>query len=481
VAILVGVVLATALWFWSDQEPAPRGLDGGPLFDFTPGDVVRLEVRRALGDDVLVREDGRWRLEGDRADLVDGERMASILELLTGGDGFAVLPGTEPFERRFGFASEAAVELVFTLADGAQHRLALGDLAPVSDQIYASGAGRPGVFGVGGRFYQAAAQLPDNVRLQTLLPPLALADLDSLTLHRRDQSSLRFRADERRRWWLSARSAGDLVGLAGRYHARFEDRQQRHDGERWLLASHRRLADVVFRTTGTDVVGFVAPEQVTPAQLAELGLAPPYRGVTLHRGDQTWDLFLGESQPEQMVLARREGALVMTRDVALAPLEGFVSEFLELGALGFRLSVADSFRVDHPDRPWLWARRAPDPQRRLRDGESPWIAVLPTGWRFNFDARTTANHAHDLQVYLDRLAMIDLLDETDTTDDPLVGDRWRIGAYYDDAPSRVVWLGTQAASGRPVIWEPATGRLALVDEEILVTLRNLGSSLEWEP
>ena len=132
-AILVGVVLAAALWFWSDQEPAPRGLEGGPLFDFTPGDVVRLEVRRALGDDVLVREDGRWRLEGDRADLVDGERMASILELLTGGDGFPVLPGTEPFERRFGFASEAAVELVFTLAGGAQHGLALGDLAPVSD------------------------------------------------------------------------------------------------------------------------------------------------------------------------------------------------------------------------------------------------------------------------------------------------------------------------------------------------------------
>ena len=45
----------------------------------------------------------------------------------------------------------------------------------------------------------------------------------------------------------------------------------------------------------------------------------------------------------------------------------------------------------------------------------------------------------------------------------------------------MVGLGTQAASGRPVIWEPATGRLALVDEEILVTLRNLGSSLEREP
>jgi hypothetical protein len=478
--IILALLMGLLLWRWSAPADQTRDLHGGPMFSFSPTDVVRLEVRRALGTDQLVREAGGWRLEGQVDDLVDARQMDDALRTLVEADGFAVLPGTEPDARRFGFGSEGAVELIFHLAGGGRERLALGAVAPVSDQVYASGAGRPGVFGVGGGLFAVAVRLPDSVRLRSLLPALALADLDSLRLERRGSPGWRFGHDADGRWWLRLPGgADDLAGQAAAYHGRFSDRRRDEPGAVWVQADRRRLADLVFRATETAVSGFVPAAEATPSLLDDYGLAPAYRELVMQRGPSTWTLALGEPQADDVVMARRQQALVITRAEALMPTEGFLSEFLDLTALGFRLADADSFRVDQPDRPLLWGRRAADPRARFEARLSPWDAVAPPGWSFAFGAETTGNHVHDLQVRLDRLSMVDLLAASPV--DPLAaGPRWRVRMWAADGAPREVWLGRHGGTGQAVLWEPATGRVAVVDDEMLITLRSLRADLQGD-
>ena len=466
------VVLGLLLWRWSAPSDESRGLHGGPMFSFSADRVDRLEVRRPRGHHVLVRDraDGGWRLEGDTPDLVDATAMNGALESLVAAGTFPVLPGTEPDERRFGFGGEHSIELIFHLQGGARHRVALGDVAPVSDQVYASGAGRPGVFGVGGGFYSIAARLPDSARLMTLLPVLTLDEASALALERRGAPTLYFRQDETGVWWL--RGDVQLTGLAARYHEHFADRRSDQAGSRWWRANERRLANLVFRATATSLAGFVPPLEATPGLMAEHGLDDPYRGIVLHAADEAHRLELGEEQSQKLVMARRDGALVLTRAEALGPAEGPLSDYLDLSALGFRLLDADSLHVDEGAEPLLWGVRAADVQARFAARQSPWDVSVPPGREPMRDHETIANQVHDLQVYLDRLAMVDLL--PDAQELPLSRDGvWRVTAWSGKDEPRRVWLGRHRVSGRPALWDRATGRVAVVDEEILVSLRSL--------
>jgi hypothetical protein len=479
-AVLLGAAAALMLWRWSDPGDQARGLQGGPLFDFAPDAVVRLELRRTTGTDILVRGDAGWRLEGRATDLVDDRRIDEVLATLVPGHGYPVLPGTEPGARRFGFADENALELVFHLRDGGRRRLALGDPAPVSEQVYASGAGRPGVFGVGAREYLAAMGLPDSVRLPRLLPPVALSALDSLRIARHDQPDLVFARGERGRWWLRLPGGLDaLVGPAARYHRVYDDRRRTRDHATWAAASRRRLADVVFRATDTAVTRFVPADSLTSAMLADLGLAPPRRVVTMRSGDVTRRIALGERDPAGGVPARRLETVLIARPEVLQPLTGRIEEFLDLTALGFALADADSVHIDRPDRPVLWGRRAADPRGRFRAGLSPWDPLTPPGWRLGPGPERVANHLHDIQVYLDRLEMRAVVSRPSPR--PLAGDdRWRVRAWFGEEEVRTVWLGERQPDGLAVLWEPAGERVVVIDSEILTSLRNLGGVLRPE-
>ena len=482
-AVAVAMVgLAIWLWQWSAQEEQGRGLRGGPLFAFNPDAVAALEIHRPSGVSTVERHADHWRLTGQVTDLVDAERFETVLRDLLDKHGRSVLPGTEPDERRFGFGSEQSLELVFRLVGDRRQRLALGNANPVSGLVYASGAGRSGVFAVGGGLYATAIRLPDSVRLHQLLPTLTAADLDSLHLHRRGDDTLVFARLEDGRWWL--RLAGgeeSLVGKAARYHGRFDDRRRVRDGTHWFLADVRRLRNLVFRGTETEVVAFPAPSQDQAAAMASAGLEPAYRGGTFFpRDDQSWRVDLGEEFEEGgrlMVAARRMGALVIARGEALHPFEGSLSDFLDLGALSFRPENADTMWVDEPDRPLLWGAKAPDPVVRRLEQQSIWDALIPAGWQPVFGLETTADHLSDLQIHLDRLPGVAILEAV--ASDPLQPDyRWRVRVVLRDGRRVEVWLGRLIADGRPVVWDPADGKVVEVPEEILVTLRNLRGDLE---
>jgi len=479
---VVAVASAAWLWSWSGRDRGEgRGLLGGPLFDFTADQVVALEIRRTEGACRLVRQPDRsWTLTGLVADLVDTLRLAPVLAELAGGSGAPVLAGTEPDERRFGFGGERSLELVFHLRDGGRERLAFGDVTQVSDLVYARGAGRRGVCGGRGGLFATAARLPDSVREARLLPPISAAELDSLAVDRRGGAALFFAPRSDGTWWLRLPGGMEaLVGKAARYHRRYADRREERDGGSWFLADVRRVRDLVFRASDTAVVEFppaAGPDAVDPAAV---GLEPPYRAVTLFaQGGGRPRVEFGEDQGGDLrrVYARRDGALVVTRLEALLPLEGPVSGFLDLDALSFRLELADSFRVEAPDRPLLAGTRAPAAAARHRVHQSVWNALVPAGWRAAFGLEATANHVSDLQIYLDRLETVEVLDPAAV--DPLRTDpRWRLRAWFPGGRVHEVWLGRLAGDGRAAVWEPRDGKVLVVGDEILVTLHSLRADL----
>lgn len=479
---LLPIAAGLWLWRWSEDRQAAERLRGGPLFDFAVSEIETVEMRRLQGSSRLVRDAAAsWILTGTTTDLVDPQRVESALAPLVAGIGFQVIAGTRPDERRFGFGGEQALELVFHLQDGRQQRLALGDYNPVSDMFYASGAGRPGVFGVGGDLHAAAFRLPDSVRWPSLLPPLRAADLDSIHLGRRgDETLVMVRLDDGR-WWLRRPAAArPLAGKAGRYHERYQDRRRERDGVVWLLADERRLRELVFRATETAIVQFAPPDPEPAEVLGDLGLDHPYRVLDLWpRAGGTWRVEFGElwQEARPVVPARRQGALVMTRGEALLPLEGPLADFLDLGALSLRTADADSFRVDEPQRPLLWARRAAVQAEQPPHLQNVWDPVAPAGWEFAFARRITANHLDDLQVGLDRLDCLEVLEPQQA--DPLrQADRWRLRIWLPAERFGEVWFGTLLADGRPAVWEPADGKCLVVSEQMLVTLRNLRAYLQ---
>ncbi|HOX25901.1 MAG TPA: hypothetical protein PLL30_09970 [Candidatus Krumholzibacteria bacterium] len=483
-AAIVVAAAAAGFWLWSwsgAQRDESRGLRGGPLFSFTTDQVVALEIRRPQGTSRLERAaDGTWALTGLVEDLVDSARVVQALDQLTAGAGLPVLAGTEPDERRFGLGGDDSVELVFHLRDGGRDRLALGDVNPVSEMIYASGAGRRGVFGVGGGMYAIAARLPDSVRQARLLPPVAAAALDSLHLDRRDDARLAFAPAPDGRWWLRLPGgAAALTGKAARYHQLYGDRREVRDGVDWGLADLSRLREIVFRASDTAVVEFPVAAAFDPADLAEVGLSPPYRTLTLFRtGGTPWQVEFGEEQvgDRKLVAARRLGAYVVTRSEALRQLEGPVSGFLDLGALSFRVEFADSFRIDAVDGPLLWGDKAADPAARRRALQSVWDPVVPAGWRAVYGLETTADHLADVQIYLDRLECVEVREPA--LGDPLRRDgRWRVRAWLPGGRDHEVWLGRLGSDGRAAVWEPRDGKVLVVPEEILVSLHNLRGDL----
>jgi len=481
--VAVGLVgLAIWLWQWSEEEKQSHGMYGGPLFGFTPAAVTALEIHRPSGVNTIERHEGGWRLTGQVTDLVDTDEMEALLAELVSKNGQPVLPGTEPDERRFGFGGEHSLELVFRLEGDRRQRLALGNVNPVSDLVYASGAGRSGVFGVGGGLFASAARLPNSVRLPQLLPTLTAADLDSLHLQRRGDDTLHFARLGDQRWWLRLPGGVDaLVGKAARYHGRYDDRRQELAGASWFLADVSRLRTLVYTGTETDVVAFPAPGQDQAAAMAANGLEPAYRGGVFFDDDsQSWRVDFGEEFEENrrfMVAARRQGTLVIARGEAVHPFEGPLSGFLDLGALSFRPENADTLWIDEPDRPLLWGVKAPDPLARRLNLESIWDVMVPAGWQPVFGLETTADHISDLQTHLDRLPMVAVLEPE--VDDPLQPEyRWRVRATLRDGRRAEVWLGRLTTDGRPAVWDPADGKVVVVPEEILVTLRSLRGDLK---
>lgn len=493
-AVVLLAIVGALLLLRDDATPDLTG--GGPLLSFDLRTVERVQLTVGGVPYRFDRhEDSLWTLSGAVSDWVDPLRLSQQLAAVGVADGGRVLPGTEPEDRRYEFNGPAAVHLTLQGPGGAEERLALGAVNPVTGNVYASGAGRVGCFPVLGEIRDRLAQLPDAVRLTSLLPPVPLAALDRVTLEQGRRREVL--AASGGRWWLlvPALDAAPLPPLLQDYQRLYDDRRRRDDEGLWVLADERAVSLLAYETGQLQVSRFVQPDR-TAGALADWQLDPPWRRITLQgegidpdpTGEDPDRLTIGFGPPldASNVPAVRRGNPLLVPLQALASLEAPLGNLLHGFALTERPLLADEVEVTGATGPLLKARRS---DREFRNDErTQWDQLLPLPGSNEEREHLTARN---FLVDVDRLPILAVLPPTEAKrvlkdegrivltvrwTDPARTEVWQCGHLdTDNLPGGAERLAPTTDGEPPVgLWRPADGRLLQVPATVLVTARNLG-------
>ncbi len=463
---LLLLTAAAAVWLLLDRGGRPAGGEATLLGLPPSAEVVELSVRSAASLVVLRREEGRWDLAGDLRDLVDQAEAAALVERVRLTDAVPVpeaAPGAE-----YGLERPLLL-LTATDAEGRSAEVRIGDLNPVARRHYATAAdGR--IVTVPADLVGSLAALPGPLRLRRLWPAFAAAEVETLRLISPGLPGPDLLArDAGGRWWLRepADGARRLPPAALQYRLIYGDRTVERDGVTWWRADDL-APEVLLDRLEASVVDDFGPADAPPDSLRAAGLRPPTVAVAAVVGGRTLRAAFGRELPRGDAYATRQGLpnlLRVSREprtAALVPL----AAYLDLLALDFPVAAADSLRLERQDA-------APITIRRRGSGWSVPGAADPA------DA---ADLAADLVHHLDRLRLQEPLP-------PEVGGRSLTPQHLTTVR---VWLPDDVAGGggqrlvrlgylpgdRAALHEPTTGRLLLVPQQIMVTLRSVITGLE---
>lgn len=485
---LLGVAVAAGAFLLSTRAGRGGGdvTLGGPLLAPSEAPVDALLFARQGRQFRLDRlPAGGWTLGGDVADDVDPAAMAALLDTLAAAKAGPLLPGTEPGDRRYDFNGADALHLVLHRTDGSRTELDLGAVNPVTGARYASGAGRSFCFTVKATLRDRLAALPELVRGRTLLPMVAPANLERITIERGGVPQVLARRDGR--WWLLAPGGAAVGGdVAARYHALYDDRRRRDVEGLWLQADGAAVDLLVYEVTEA-VVREMAPAERTAELSARWGLDTPWRRVTLAGANllptlagATGDaaappvLAFGPPLDDNSVPVLRRGNVMVADREATHTLELPPAALVDLGALPFVAMTADAVEVSYEGKVVLRGSRRGEVG--ASDGRAAWLTDLPAadGWKGADSDRNGLTR--DLVVNLDRQRMVAALPPR--TADPLRADgRVRVTVSRGaGAPAEVCelgWLREPESGATVALWSPATGRLVGVGDALVVTVRNL--------
>ena len=269
-------------------------------------------------------------------------------------------------------------------------------------------------------------------------------------------------------WWVREPASG-LGTRVARYQQFYRDRRRTDAAGTWVLAEDRAVNSLIYEVSESPVKGFV-PAGTDGDVAPEVGLEPPYRAVELTlAGGERHRIELGEVQDDDVVWARRGESVVATMATALATAEGPFVDFADLGAFSFAFARADSYSLDG----LLTGRADPDSAGR-------WLPVGKAGGTLPIGPRAAMNLLSDMQVALDRLAALEILPPAAT--DPLATkERYTVTAWLPGGRRHDLGLGRLRDSGRPAVWDPVDGKVLLVSQEILISLRAVRTSLGARP
>lgn len=487
---LAAVAVAAGAFLWSTRggTSASARAQGGPLLGGARAPLDALVLNRGGRTCRLERvEGGGWTLGGAVVDDVDPRAMAALVDSLEAARGGPLLPGTEPEDRRFEFNGPEGLHLALHRADGTRLDLALGTVDPLAGARYASGAGRRFCFTVPAALRDRLAALPDGVRARTLLPGLDASRVDRLVIERDGQARVLARRDGR--WWLLAPEGPAAFGpLAAGYQALYDDRRRSDDEGPWLQASTRTVEKLLHEVSATVVREMAGPER-TAELAATWQLAPPWRRVTLHgqdlrpalrgaRDDEVLapSLAFGPRLDERLVPALRRGNVLAVDREAVATLEKPVGDLLELNALPVGALAADAVAVAWEGRPLFSGSRRG--QSEGTDGRAAWLADTPAAAAWGFGEPERHGLVRDLVVNLGRQPILRALPPR-RDGDPLREDgRAGIVLTFGTGPGartrqwEAGWLREPVAGATAAVWEPATGQLLAIPDELPVSLRN---------
>lgn len=489
--LLLAAVLALV---WAGRGGHDPGLvTGGALFRFAPAEIEGLLVTTAQTQFRLDRRQGGvWTLSGAVSDFVDQEAVANLLAALAQAEGGPLLPGTEPQDRRYEFNGPQAQRLVLFGPGGRREELVLGTVNPVTGMVYASGAERPGCFPVPAAVRATIAGLPDGVRAGTLLPRFPAEAVTTIDLERNGRVHRLRRYGGR--WWLnvSADERAALGGLIKAYQDTYEDRRFTDALGTWYLAAEAEVGLLVFDVSRIVVRRLVpAQEQDALRQLAQLDR--PWRRITLEgpginpdptdAASDRLSLAFGLPLENQQLPVLRRGNVLLADAEAVTSLDKPLGDLVHQGALTLRAITANELVVQRQGQRVLVGSRPVGPL--LDDGRRQWVTTFPpAGQPGPLEDRRRAQ-AGELLIDLDRMEILAVL--APTLDPQVLQDDQRItvelvfgepgGQGSEVFEVGYLATGPSGSSGtrKAALWRPRSGQLLVVDEQILVTVRNLAA------
>ena len=485
---LLAVAVAAGAFLWSTRA-APRAgstVLGGPLLPPSSAPIDALLVS-ARGQACRLERlaSGAWALSGNLVDEVDQRAVAALVDTLLAAVGGPLLPGTVPGDRRYAFNGPDGVQVVVRRADGSTTDFSIGAVNPVTGTRYATGAGRRFCFTVPLSLRDRLAGLPDAARSRAVLPGLQADGVERIRIEGQGVATSLVRRDGS--WWLAAPD-GPPGQLAARYQEVYGDRR-RDDGDGlWLLASTAAVRVLVHE------VGEAAVRELAgPAQTEELSarwqLDPPWRRVTLEGAGlrphlagapgglaTTATVAFGPPLDAIQAPALRNGQVLVVDREAVATLLLPLEALLELGALAVPALEADLVEVAWEGRPLLrGARRGePDPI----DGRRSWLAELPPAEAWSGREADRHGLVRDLVVNLERQRISEVLPPQPGASPLREAGRADLVLTFGTGPGarryerQVGWLREPTAAARAAVWDPATGQLLGIGDDLPVTMRN---------
>ncbi len=492
--VALAIVLLVLLKVRADRRELATIL-AGPLIPVPTADITGLMLTSQNGQFRLDKYgDQGWTLSGGSMDYVDSGSMEILLKVLSGAQGGAVLPGTEPEDRRYEFNGPLALRLTVFAGDKRRLTLAMGTINPVTGRFYASGMGRVGCFMVDAGIRKRLAELPRTVELKTLLPPITARDLKTISLWRGGSDHLL----ERRggRWWLQvpARGISVLGPVVAAYQELYHDRFEHDQRGDWVLASTDAVGMQVYELDKV-VVREIKPAAETAAWFSKWGLDDPWRKVVFSgpgiNPDPTasspdrMELALGEPLGIPGVPVARRGVVLLADGQAAKYLDKPLGELVHRTALTFPAVAAVKMQIFREGKLVLAGERNPGPL--TDDGRTQWRTTLPTAVSEALPAKRQRLVAGETLIDMDRMDLIKplppvggsspLQDQelvevrlTYAAPDSAREDVFQVGYLKPDVlPAEAARTGSIHPAG---LWWPSTGQLLQVPDGLVVSARN---------
>ncbi len=498
--LVIMVVAVLGFVFLRDDDQNSEFTLGGLLFPVTADDIMVMHLTKGNAEYRFERLGNHgWSLSGDVSDFTDDRAMVNLVSFLTSVQGGSVLPGTTAEDRRYGFNGNESIRLAVFATEGREFRLSLGVENPVTGGVYASGVGRSGCFPVGQGLRNKLRALPVSVQEKNILPQFDLTALTEVEVWRgSEQLILKPFAH---RWWIREPEDGMAqLGLAFRkYNAIYNERRVIRDGQPWLLAEPRAVEKLFHDATQLLVRDIISPAD-TPEQMEEWSMDPPWRQVVFHgpginidpKAGSADELSLSYGPPleNDYVPFMRQGNLMLADKSASIMLSEPLGQWLDTGALPFRIEVGDSLRIEKEGRWMLSAHPG------LDEDISRWLGQYSPNAGSEVLDPGNQNSIESLIVDLDRLEILQVLSPSDKA--WVLKDTERVQmSFWTSKTSgsgqqniEFGWLdldhlpGGDVARARKLaeegdgqapagMWVPATGQLLQIPAHLVIRFRNL--------